>query len=768
MTRTAGLGGLLLTSISIVGSGCLDRPVAPAKPEVTARVLEQVKQNKVNKIDLLFMIDNSSSMADKQEILGNAVPELVKRLIEPKCVNKQTGEVLGEVVNNQCPRGVLDFEPIKDIHIGIVSSSLGSHGADRVCDDPSDGRTDPHNNDRGHLITRAKDNGMVPTFKNKGFLLYNPTVADGLKTTTAVVDPFRSMVTGVGQHGCGYEASLESVYRFLVDPEPYKTLTISGDIGGAGSAVLNGVDQELLAQRAEFLRPDSLVSVMIVTDENDCSVVDGGQGFYPLLSLPTGGSMVPRGTSACATNPNDACCFNCASANPPPGCMDPKQDPECKKPATTADEDPANLRCFNQKKKYGQDFLYPVQRYIDGFSNTKIRKRNGELADNPLFSDLTCKPGTACQSGREQSLVFVAGITGVPWQLIARNPNDLKEGYKTAKDLHADNIWFDLVGDPDNAQGPVAPGNPHMVESVVPRAGLASPSSGATADPIHGHEWDISQAEFPNADLQYACIFDVPASAAKVCTSNQDCDCAGTQADLDKRKNPLCQSTTSNTFSTTQGRAKAYPGTRVLQVLKGLNPDQAIVASICPKQVNKADEKDYGYTPAIQALISRLRNVLRGRCLPRALEVDDEGLVPCIVIEASQSNGNCDCKTLPGRVAADPKLVTETMKERSDCFCEIEQITDPQAQDLCKTNLDPGSAGGNGWCYIDPAHGKGGKPDERQCGLVSKCEDTERRLIKFVNTPSEPRSGATAFIMCQELAFEPTVGKGEADICKSN
>src|SRR6185503_14009258 len=100
--RAAVFGSAALTCLSTVGSGCLDRPVAPATPQVTARVMEQVKQNKVNKIDLLFMIDNSSSMADKQAILGEAVPELVKRLIEPKCVDRDSGEIKGDPVNNEC------------------------------------------------------------------------------------------------------------------------------------------------------------------------------------------------------------------------------------------------------------------------------------------------------------------------------------------------------------------------------------------------------------------------------------------------------------------------------------------------------------------------------------------------------------------------------------------------------------------------------------------------------------------------------------------
>jgi hypothetical protein len=765
LMRAAGLGSLMLTCVSIVGSGCLDRPVAPATPQVNARVMEQVKQNKVNKIDLLFMIDNSSSMADKQAVLGEAVPELVKRLIEPKCVKKDTGEIIGDAVNNQCPTGVLDFEPIKDIHIGIISSSLGSHGANnQICDDSNDGRTEPHNNDRGHLISRAVGNIPVPTFKNKGFLLYNPSEDGGLKTVSAVVEPFRSMVTGVGQHGCGYEASLEAVYRFLIDPEPYNTITISDDIGGAGSAVLNGVDQDLLAQRADFLRADSLVSIMIVTDENDCSIVDGGQGFYPILNSPLGGSMLPRGTSACATNPNSECCFSCGAANPPSACPAPKDDPECQKPATDVNEDPSNLRCFNQKKKYGQDFLYPVQRYIDGFGNTKIRNRKGELVDNPLFLDLTCKNGTACQPQRDKGLIFVAGITGVPWQLIARNPSDLGEGYKSAKDILEQNIWPDLVGDLANPQGPVLPSNAHMVESVMPRASLAGPTSAATADVIHGHEWDPSQAQHKNADLQYACTF--PLKEPKPCPTDLDCDCFGSPTQVAGMKNPLCQNPADNSFSTVQLRAKAYPGTRILQVLQGLDPEQAIVASICPANVMDPTRKDYGYTPAIQALISRLRTALRGRCLPRPLEVDSDGMVPCVVVEAFKGAGKCDCQGQPGRIAADPTLLTPEIEEAGDCFCEMLQIDKPQAQELCKTSPDPGGAAGHGWCYIDPAQGADGKPDKRQCGLVAKCPATERRLIKFVDAASEPRPGATAFIMCQEKAFDPAAGKGEADVCQ--
>jgi hypothetical protein len=73
---------------------------------------------------------------------------------------------------------------------------------------------------------------------------------------------------------------------------------------------------------------------------------------------------------------------------------------------------------------------------------------------------------------------------------------------------------------------------------------------------------------------------------------------------------------------------------------------------------------------------------------------------------------------------------------------------------------------GNGWCYVDPSQGKDGQPDTRQCGIVAKCGATERRLIKYVNPSSEPRSGATAFILCQEKAYDSKAAMKDVDVCK--
>jgi hypothetical protein len=584
----AGAGGTGGTNVTMTPPPC----VAP-----------QPSQNpKPPKIDLLIMLDNSSSMADTQEIVALAIPALVSRLVDPVCVDPVTRAQVG--VRNQsggCTTGVLEFVPIQDIHIGIITSSLGGHGTTGVCDPTETSRTYPHNDDHGHLVARAPMDVPVTTFQNKGFLNWNPT-GGGATTVQQITQPFTTMVAGVGQHGCGYEAQLEAIYRFLIDPAPYDTLTVDKSGGGIGVAVLNGIDLTLLKQRADFLRPDSLVAVMAVTDENDCSIIDGGQNFYSILP-PSGSpakSVLSHGTSACLTNPNDRCCVSCLQTAPV-GCPPNENDPECLKGQWLRTEDPENLRCFQQKRRYGIDFLYPVQRYIDGFTKTVVPDRSGNLVPNPLYSDLQCANGVGCAPTRPKNLVYLAGVVGVPWQDVAIDPNDLTRGYKSAKQLTSDNVWAKILGDPDNPAGPVPPSDPHMIESIGPRAGLPGPDSAANADPINGHEWDPSKDSPANRDLQYACVFNI--ATPRACLDQNDCDCATpTGGMISDTKNPLCQAPGTNLYSNTQVRAKAYPGLRELQVLKGLG-DQAVVASICPAQASDTLRADYAFRPAMSALL---------------------------------------------------------------------------------------------------------------------------------------------------------------------
>ncbi|HEV8244690.1 MAG TPA: hypothetical protein VGP93_02945, partial [Polyangiaceae bacterium] len=110
-----------------------------------APALETLKV--ADKIDLLFMIDNSVSMGDKQQVLEQAVPVLLRSLITPHCLDVD-GNVVGQTdTSGVCLAGTPEYAPVSDIHIGIISSSLGAHGG-QVCSST----LDDHLDDQAHLI----------------------------------------------------------------------------------------------------------------------------------------------------------------------------------------------------------------------------------------------------------------------------------------------------------------------------------------------------------------------------------------------------------------------------------------------------------------------------------------------------------------------------------------------------------------------------------------------------------------------------------------
>ena len=705
----AGGGQTVGGSSSILATGGNGSPAGGSSAVGTGDAqssFQMLPAGRVSGIDLLLMIDNSASMADKQATLAQAVPQLLGQLAQPRCIDAQgnyTGAIAQLGAASPCATGTPEFNPINNIHIGIVTSSLGDHGANSICSpgaltqylDPTTNQPivqPPDVNDKSHLVgtlerasaARADAQSTYAKLNSMGFLEWGNAQfpSPGAADLTAASQIFKDLVASTHELGCGFESQLESWFRFLIDPVP-PVLPIGSPNSTNHYTSRIGSDDELLNQRAAFLRPDSMVAIIMLTDENDCSIRDTDVGWVSA----TTSSLITRGSDQCASNPNDRCCYSC-TAGAPSGCAN-----SCN-PAGTAVDDgiyQSNIRCWNQKRRFGYEFLYPLSRYV-------VALTKPELCPDQSFGDMDCdctrakELGAGCEPGSrrmpnplysttvgtlnngqtiagypsgatriDNSRVFLAGIVGVPWQDIGSVGSDGTLKYIPVTDpawtetgsgaqpvnppaAGGGGIW-DMIYGNDNAN--VAPKDVHMVESIVPRTDLPGPTAAANADPINGHEFNTART-----DLEYACTYTLPTPRPCACTAgdsyaackylhpNDCCDqsfqadgAGGPGGDYNK---PLCN-------RTTQVAAKAYPGLREIAVLhdyatsaSAASKGNSVVASICPKDLTSAaTSAGYGYNPAVSALMERVQQSLKPSCLPREIPVANAtGSVECTVLEA--------------------------------------------------------------------------------------------------------------------------------------
>jgi hypothetical protein len=592
------------------------------------------------------------------------------------------------------------------------------------------------------------------TYQDLGFLAWDitPKSTSGADTDPeSFSDKAVALVDSAGENGCDLESTLEAWYRFLVDPEPPADIMVPAD---SAVAVVTAVDDSLIAQREAFLRPDSLVIIGMLSDENDCSIIDEGYGWLAARS-----AAMYRSNSACAASPNDPCCASCAEATQKPGCPSNATDPLCADAMLAAADDSPSLRCWHQKSRFGFDLLYPISRYVEGLSSALVPQRStGNLVNNPLFA------ATGGKAPRDRGLVQLLGIVGVPWQDIADADSLSGPGlrYLTPSELESNSRWNVLLGDPE-ADPPVPPTDPLMIEDTAERTGTSpvtdfspAPSTSLpTTNPINGHE----HANVANDDLQYACIF--PLAKPRTCDAAAEaagigCDCFEADA---AAKRPVCQSP-DGTSGTTQYYAKAYPGTRFLQLFKGVSGgSEPVIASICPKELDP-ESPDYGYLPAMNALVSAVRPLMRERCLPAPLPVNDQdGKVEgCGVVAADVREGaECGCSShgwtelKSGAAATAARIQLKNIQAcgapgtpscNEICLCGVPQL-DGTALVQCQVDLTPPDA--SGYCYVN---GQLNEPNVGNPELLRNCDPADRRLLRFVGeTPSD---AYPTFLICNE------------------
>ena len=399
-----------------------------------------VNQSGINKVDILFDIDNSASMGDKQAYLIQAIPQMIARLVTPTLPRRETAAPAGAnatpPTGRAARRGAPEFAPVHDMHIGVVTSSLGprlgvaqthggvrrilrvrperptSRGARRVHGQRVQRRPGaPHQSDHARarralalplargvrrlplLVPDARQRGEAPGAARRCTL-----AALGVRRRSpgTLVGDFSELVGGAGESGCGIESQLESWYRFLIQPDPYATLGLD-ELDGTG------------ARGAASTRPSSSSATTsfapIRSWRHRADRRERLRDRRPLvpgdrLQLHEQTRTTRRaGRRRASTNPNDPQCRPAAASRE----LDQARDPACCADGHDYTDDNdwgynLNLRHVHMRQKYGVDPQFPLTRYYNGLTSDdgpepdrRISRRRRRYAGtnnctNPLFA----------------------------------------------------------------------------------------------------------------------------------------------------------------------------------------------------------------------------------------------------------------------------------------------------------------------------------------------------------------------------------------------
>ncbi len=196
-------------------AGCPDRTISEVNPQQGRVEYKDIPVTVNRDIDILFVIDDSPSMLDKQTNLKNNFPNFINVL-------------------NTIEGG------LPNVHLGVVSSDLGTKGADEATPGPGIGSgpgSCSGNGKSGNLRTDALVSGaFISDSKN----------TDGTRTTNymgSLASAF-SAIASAGAAGCGFEQHLEAAKRAL-----------NNNPANAG-----------------FLRPNAFLALVFIQDEDDCSI----------------------------------------------------------------------------------------------------------------------------------------------------------------------------------------------------------------------------------------------------------------------------------------------------------------------------------------------------------------------------------------------------------------------------------------------------------------------------------------------------------------
>jgi hypothetical protein len=178
----------------------------------------------IDRVDILLVIDSSASMLQEHAVLAERVQEMVVHLLDPPDEDGDTRP---------------DHPAVEDLNIGFTSADMGTMGFSLP------GCLDPVSGDDGCLLNNPYPSASECEGRSFPlFLSRNASNADTYTVEQMGLDA--ACLVRLGTNGCGLEQPFEAARKALVE-----------DAGGCN---------------AGFQRAESLLSIIWVVDENDCSV----------------------------------------------------------------------------------------------------------------------------------------------------------------------------------------------------------------------------------------------------------------------------------------------------------------------------------------------------------------------------------------------------------------------------------------------------------------------------------------------------------------
>ena len=189
-------------------------------------------------VDLLVVMDTSNSMETEQQTLAAQLPRFVRALA--------TGDIDGD--------GTPEREPIEDLNVGIITPDLGTGGFTvPTCAFPEFGE-----DARLRTFSGADRDPACSDRSFPPFLSFVPSV--DLPMIDAFVEDTSCLVRA-GTGGCSFEQQLEASLKAVTPAGSH--LRFFRETLGHGDGFNRGL-----------LRDDSLLVILHVTDEDDCSAAD--------------------------------------------------------------------------------------------------------------------------------------------------------------------------------------------------------------------------------------------------------------------------------------------------------------------------------------------------------------------------------------------------------------------------------------------------------------------------------------------------------------